>query len=121
MAKITFLTLDAETAEVEIDLPAKYEVCDLCHGEGKHVNPAVDGNGLTQEDFDEDPDFREAYFSGVYDVRCEECQGTRVMLEVDEAACKAQGLEKELAAYFQYRRDMDAVDAAMAEERRMGA
>lgn len=121
MAKITFMMLDEETAEVEIALPAKYEVCDRCRGEGKHVNPSIDGNGLSREDFDEDPDFLEAYFSGVYDVRCEECKGEHVMLEVDEAECKRQGLEKELEAYFQYRRDMASVDAEMAAEREMGA
>jgi hypothetical protein len=43
------------------------------------VNPSIDGNGLTSADFDEDPDFREAYFSGAYDVPCPWCHGQRVM------------------------------------------
>ena len=58
----------------------KYAVCPRCEGRGSHVNPAVDGNGLTAEDFDElGDDFREGYFSGVYDVECSECHGQRVV------------------------------------------
>ena len=120
MNKITFTTLD-EDADIQVDLPAKYEVCQNCNGEGKHVNRAIDGNGLSREDFDEDPDFEEAYFRGDYDVPCDECKGRTTVLVVDEDACKTKGLEKELAAYFEYQRDMWAMDAEMAAERRMGA
>jgi hypothetical protein len=74
---------DAEV-EYEVELPAKFEVCGRCRGEGTHVNPNIDGNGLSREDFEEDPDFEEAYFSGVYDVECEECKGLRVVPVVDE-------------------------------------
>ena len=70
--------------ERELTLPAVYEVCGRCQGEGKHTNPSIDGNGITQEEFDEDPDFRENYFSGVYDIECEECHGKRVVAELDE-------------------------------------
>lgn len=58
--------------------PRKYiwTICDCCRGAGKHVNPSVDGHGLSREDFDQDPDFAEAYFSGGYDVSCAECGGT---------------------------------------------
>lgn len=66
------------------NLPTKNVVCATCGGKGKHVNRAIDGHGLTQEDFDSDPDFAENYFSGWYDVNCEECQGNRVTQEVDE-------------------------------------
>ena len=58
----------------------KYEVCKRCRGEGKHVNSAIDGNGLTAEDFASlGPDFEEDYFGGAYDVTCEECNGLRVV------------------------------------------
>lgn len=63
-------------------LPGKYRVCPRCDGEGKHVNPAIDANGISPQEFDEDPDFREAYFSGAYDIKCEECKGERVLPEV---------------------------------------
>lgn len=58
---------------VELALPARFEVCPRCQGEGSHVNPAVDGNGLTAEDFDQDPDFHDDYMAGAYDVPCEQC------------------------------------------------
>jgi hypothetical protein len=59
--------------------PSHFEVCPHCEGAGKHVNPAIDGHGLSQEDFDEDPSFKENYFSGVYDIECECCKGLRVV------------------------------------------
>lgn len=121
MATITFETLDEETCEIEVELPAKYEVCSRCNGEGKHTNPAIDGNGISQEQFDEDPDFAEAYFSGRYDVACEVCGGKRVELVVDAAECKRQGLDKELKDYYQHRREIRSVEREMEAERRMGA
>lgn len=121
MAKITFWMTVEEGTEAEVELPAKYEVCERCQGEGKHVNPSIDGNGISREDFDQDPDFEEAYFRGDYDVNCEECKGRTTVLEVDEAACKAQGLEKALEAYWQARRDDAAYRREVEAERRMGA
>ncbi len=74
------LTVDIENDGIfeEVQIPTKFEVCSRCRGKGTHVNPAVDGNGIGQEEFDEDPDFQEAYFSGVYDVTCQKCEGERV-------------------------------------------
>ena len=68
MATITFETLDTDTCPIEVELPAKFEVCSRCDGNGKHVSPAIDGNGISREQFEEDPDFEQAYFSGRYDV-----------------------------------------------------
>lgn len=58
-----------------------YVACPTCRGNGTHVNPAVDGNGLTSDDIDEmgGDDFMEDYLGGVYDVICEECGGLRVV------------------------------------------
>lgn len=47
----------------------------MCEGEGTTVNPNIDAHGLTAEDFREDPDFAENYFSGTYDVPCRACGG----------------------------------------------
>jgi len=69
--------------ERELKLPGHYEVCSGCEGEGKHVNPSVDEHGITAEEFAEDPDFLEAYFSGVYDVECHTCHGKRVVPQLD--------------------------------------
>lgn len=83
-SKFIFTLVDAEGEEIEVSLPARFEVCHRCKGSGRHVNEAIDGNGLTREDFDEDPDFEEAYFRGDYDVTCTLCHGDRVVSEVDE-------------------------------------
>ena len=65
-------------------LPVKFEVCGTCAGRGSHVNPSIDCNGLTSDDFYDDPDFEEDYFSGRHDVTCYECGGKRVSPVVDE-------------------------------------
>lgn len=55
--------------------PHHWEVCDLCEGRGKVVNPSIDASGLSAEDFAEDPDFAEGYMSGRYDIVCPQCRG----------------------------------------------
>lgn len=84
--------------EVTLSIPATREVCDTCRGRGHIVNPAVDGNGLTREDF-EDEDFREGYFGGRYDITCPECHGANVVKVPDVAACTTPRLKAELALY----------------------
>lgn len=74
MEKLTVFTDEGE----EIEIPTKYMVCSRCDGEGEHVNPAIDEHGISMEEFDEDPDFKEDYFAGVYDVPCFTCKGKRV-------------------------------------------
>lgn len=60
-------------------VPFRWEVCCSCNGKGRYVNPSIDRNGLTEEDFAEmGDDFTEGYFGGTYDVTCEECRGQRV-------------------------------------------
>ena len=106
--------------EIVHELPSKYEVCPRCHGKGSHVNPNVDGHGLTWEDFDQDPDFKEAYFSGVYDVACYECKGKRVIEVPDESLFN----DEDRAAYEQHLenlRDVAEMEATYQSERRMGA
>jgi hypothetical protein len=100
----------------EIELPAVYGVCPRCQGRGTHVNPAIDGNGLTREDFDEDPDFEESYFRGDYDVQCYECRGKRVVAVLDRKRCS----KADAAAYDRQLDDLAEVDAIHAAEIRMG-
>jgi hypothetical protein len=76
--------------ELLLTFPAKFEVCHRCEGRGKYVNPNVDGHGIPQEEFDNDPDFREDYFAGVYDVQCSVCQGLRVVPVFDEDRATAR-------------------------------
>lgn len=63
----------------EIEVKFVWEVCPTCNGKGTHVNPSIDCNGLTAEDFADDPDFAESYIRGDYDVACYDCGGKRVI------------------------------------------
>lgn len=87
-----------------IELPGKYEVCGRCNGKGTHVNPSIDGNGITSDEWN-GPDWseedKENYMSGFYDVSCFECHGKRVVLTVDEDRCD-KALMK---AYYEYLHD----------------
>jgi predicted methyltransferase len=102
--------------QFEIMLPAKRIVCPRCNGTGSHVNPAIDGNGLSADDLDQDPDFNEAYFRGDYDVRCEECKGENVVLELDYEALTPKMQERVCRA----EREERAYQAELAMERRLG-
>jgi RecJ-like exonuclease len=114
MPEITFPTQDGG----EMTIPARYEVCDRCHGEGKHVNPAIDGNGITASEMDElGDDFREDYIAGVYDVACEECRGNRVVPVPDDDRCTEEQLREHYAWAYEermYQRELEM-------ERRYGA
>ena len=105
--------------EVEESLPGKYEVCDRCLGKGSHCNPSIDGNGLTSEDFAEDPDFRDDYMSGMYDVPCYECKGARVVLVVDEDKAKVEDPEI-LSAYERHLENQAISRRERASEERWG-
>lgn len=111
---------DEEGDTIEVDLPAHYGVCPRCNGEGRHTDPAIDGNGLDANDFAEDPDFKEDYFSGVYDITCEECKGLRVVAAVDEDSLTEEQ-KQHLQRYYEDLRSLHEIDAQMAAERRMGA
>ena len=111
---VTILEDDDEgDYEEDIEAAIEFEVCDLCNGKGTHVNPSIDSHGLSADDFAEDPDFAESYFSGGYDVRCALCQGDRVVpvLVDDEIRAKVEAV---LAANRE-------IDQMMEAERRMGA
>jgi hypothetical protein len=75
---VFIMTVEDDDGEQTFEIPAVFEICGLCQGRGKHVNPSVDCNGLTREDFDADPDFARGYWSGAYDVTCHRCHGKRV-------------------------------------------
>lgn len=97
---IRFTEETDEGEEITHVLPSKFEVCARCRGAGKHVNPSIDGDGLTREDFDEDPDFEESYFRGDYDVSCEECDGLRVVEVLDDEACASDYLKAIASRYY---------------------
>ena len=107
---------DAEGNPYDMEIPAIFGVCDTCDGKGKHVNPSIDSNGLSREDFDNDPDFEEDYFNGFYDVDCNECHGKRVSPEVawDKLSKENERFVREhIQSHYDYQAECDM-------ERRMG-
>ena len=108
---------DDDGEEESVTVALKYEVCPTCEGKGKHVNPSIDCDGLTAEDFAEDPDFREEYMSGRYDVTCYGCKGKRVVLELDRDNIAAELLAR-IDSMVEDRAHYERESAA---ERRMGA
>ena len=111
-----------EGDENTVNLPCRMVVCGRCQGEGTHVNPSIDGNGLTAEDFAEDPDFADDYRSGVYDVQCEECHGRNVTPEIDREACeRSPELKAALERYdARLQADADWRREQMMESRMLG-
>lgn len=82
--RFTFVEFTKAGEEIQHSLPAKFEVCTRCRGEGTHTNPSIDGNGITASEMDElGDDFREDYMDGVYDVSCSVCHGRRVVAVPD--------------------------------------
>jgi RecJ-like exonuclease len=80
-------------------MTGKWCICPICDGDGTYVNPNIDGNGLTADDFNDDPDFAEAYFGGAYDVTCSTCNGRGSIL-----AAQRQEIVEELAQAAEDRR-----------------
>jgi len=68
-----------EETEESIVFSVRFDICHLCRGKGTHVNPSIDCGGLTQDDWDCDPYFEDEYFSGSYDMPCNECNAKRVV------------------------------------------
>ena len=101
--------------EMLLIVPAKREVCSRCNGEGVHDHPAF-SNGVSPEMWDDDPDFREDYLSGVHDIRCSVCDGKRVVDVPDWDRMTER--QHELAEAHYQALDYNAAEAAA--ERRMG-
>ena len=117
---------DTKTMQIIIDgldgeivrIPAKYEVCPTCDGKGTHVNPSIDGHGITGEEMNElGQDFVNDYFSGAFDVVCNYCKGMRVVLEVDREAT----LPRWIKLYDEMWNDEWETRRAYDAERRVGA
>lgn len=118
----TFENDDGEEIEVDLSPFMRKAVCDGCHGEGTHVNRSIDGHGISAEEWerDWDPDEREDYFAGAYDVTCEDCHGLRVVDVLDEEAFEKAEPEC-YERWCEDRRSAREMAATYAAERRMGA
>jgi len=111
-----FILYDDEGGEQR--LPARKAVCPRCRGNGTHMNPSIDGDGIAGDDECwEDDDFREMYFGGGYNVTCERCGGANVVDVLDEERIPAQVL----AQWEAQERDRYECDEIQRMERRMGA
>lgn len=119
--KIKFTFANDEGDETEEELPAKYDVCSRCNGHGIHTNPNIDGNGITSSEWSEwEPEEKESYLSGKYDVSCEVCSGEKVMMAVDEEQCERDPKLKILMEnYYKFERDNAEMDREDAMTRRM--
>lgn len=114
--KIKFTAYLDDGEEQEMEIPAKYEVCERCRGTGKHDHPAFE-NGFTRDDDFVDDDFIEEYMAGTYDVKCEECKGERVVLVPDRKRCNPVNL----AIYYRQQMEIEDMKAMERAERRAGA
>lgn len=94
MRKLPVTIDDGENEPVTIELPAHWEICSRCAGDG--TSSAYLGS-FTREDFIEDPDFAEDYMSGVYDRPCEKCHGSGKVLEINRDACTTEDQKRALA------------------------
>lgn len=94
--KLTWATENDDGEEVVVRFDAVYEVCDLCHGKGTHVNPSIDAGGIGEDDEfweddqdwndeDDDGQFVSRYARGDYDVPCNLCGGKRVVPVIAES------------------------------------
>lgn len=103
--------------------PCRMVDCEICRGTGRHVDPSIDASGISSADFDEDPDFREQYFGGTYDVICYGCKGTKKVPAIHvEAMCPE---DRELYdIWYEWHGEQEREEAAwraeQAAERRMG-
>lgn len=119
---LVFDLLSDDGDEVEIRLPCKWEVCSRCEGKGVHTNPAIDGHGITMEERDRDwtDEEWEGYMGGMYDVRCYDCSGDRVVPMVD-----SNRLSDDQRMWFlqvqEAQEDIRRMDEMQESERRMEA
>ncbi len=116
----TYCNDDGE--EIEHTFPSKFSVCPKCEGNGTHVNPSVDGHGITAEEWERewDEESRENYFNGVYDVTCYECKGLRVVNVIDEDRFSDKD-KKIYKIYLEWEEERAQWRAIERMERMMGA
>lgn len=84
-----------------LELPAKWEICLACQGEGTELYGSLKGADVTDL-CNEDPDFEEEYHDGLYDVPCSCCHGEGKVLVVDESSLTTDQA-KSYHAYCEYR------------------
>lgn len=84
MTTITLTTADG----TDVQVPAKWEVCPRCQGDGTH--DCWEGGMTGDEMAEQGPEFMDDYMNGVYSVACAACGGKRVIAVLDRARATAE-------------------------------
>lgn len=105
--------LEAFAEEFGKPPPTRWVVCYGCNGRAVMTLKRL---AVTQEQFEEDPDFKEDYLNGVYDEPCPDCHGRSTVLEID-----VESLPPEQERWVEdYIREESEYRQLVEMERRMG-
>ena len=118
MATFSWSYTDENGEEVDVELPARWDICSTCYGEGRH-SLAIDGHGISEEERerDWDPESWADYLAGEYDSPCQDCKSNGKVLVVD-----VEALEPDLAKRYEEHLCEEATYQALCRaERRFGA
>jgi len=87
--------LEVNDEIIDVSVSCIFQVCPTCDGKGHHVNPSIDSNGITAEEWNRDwsHEDRENYITGFYDIDCYECCGKRVVPIPDKYTNKPEILK----------------------------
>jgi len=77
-------SVDDDGEPIQRKVSIHYVVCPVCDGRGSYVNPNIDRQGLSREDFDQDPDFADDYMTGRFNIACALCNGRNVIPEASK-------------------------------------
>lgn len=98
----------------------RWEVCGKCDGEGRVAHPAFSDGFTQQEWYDWEPEERERYMTGFYDVTCPDCSG-RTTVKVPDVS-RMTFAEKRQLVIQQRDAQLDReIEREYAMERAMGA
>ncbi len=99
----------------------KNAICPTCEGEGKITNPSIGAITASEWQDEWDPESRENYMSGLYDVACTECKGKRVIKVLDEDSVSPLRYRRLMAIQAYRAQIREECDAMQRAEMRMGA
>lgn len=108
------IEIDGEEEPRNVQLPANWEICSTCRGNGGH---SLRFGAITEEDrrLNWDDESFQDYMSGAYDETCQTCEGTGKVAVVDREACAPH---PDLAAALAYKDEQERIDAEIEAEHR---
>jgi hypothetical protein len=108
-----FLKIYDENGDT-LEISARWEICPVCDGEGKHSLALGCITGSEWEEWS--PEEREYYGAGKYDQRCSDCDGSGKVLGPDFENMT----EEEKESWESYQNELANERAECNAERRMG-